>query len=149
MTFARSSIIARTSRSGSRSPTPAAWLRTRLTCSSARRSGGIATSESLPNPVVTPYTAAPFGNEPLDDAARPSSALAGACGEGHSGAVASDRHDLIQRERIAVENYFVEHGGTSTRPPHNSRERPAAFHTARSRFTHADCGSTRGCPAHV
>ncbi len=56
ITFARSSIIARTSRSGSSGPTPAAWLRTRLTCSSASRSGGIAISESLPKPVVTPYT---------------------------------------------------------------------------------------------
>ena len=58
ITFARSSIIARTSRSGSSVPTPAAWLRTRFTCSSASRSGGIATSESLPKPVVTPYTTA-------------------------------------------------------------------------------------------
>ena len=37
-----------------RRPTPAAWLRTRLTCSSASRSGGMATSDSLPKPVVTP-----------------------------------------------------------------------------------------------
>jgi hypothetical protein len=33
---------------------PAAWLRTRLSCSARSRSGGIATSESLPKPVVTP-----------------------------------------------------------------------------------------------
>ena len=58
-TLARSSIIARTSHSGSRSPTPDAWLRTRFTCNSARRPGGMATSESLPKPVVTPYTGAP------------------------------------------------------------------------------------------
>ena len=58
-TLARSSIIARTSRSGISGPTPVAWLRTRFTCSSARRSAGIATSDSLPKPVVTPYTASP------------------------------------------------------------------------------------------
>ena len=47
--------MARTSRSASNGPTPAAWLRTRLTCSSPSRSTGIAMSESLPKPVVTPY----------------------------------------------------------------------------------------------
>ena len=36
------------------SPTPAAWLRSRLTCSSASESAGIRTSAKLPNPVLMP-----------------------------------------------------------------------------------------------
>ena len=40
-TFARSAIIARTARAGSGSPTPAAWLRSRLSCSSPSASRGI------------------------------------------------------------------------------------------------------------
>jgi hypothetical protein len=52
--FARSTIIARTARSPSGGPTPAAWLRTRLRCSASSSPRGIATSANLPKPVVTP-----------------------------------------------------------------------------------------------
>ena len=51
----RSSIIARTTSISMGSPTPAAWLRVRLRCNATRRSGGIATVASAPNPVDTPY----------------------------------------------------------------------------------------------
>ncbi len=52
--FARSAIIARTKPSGRGSPTPAAWLRTRLRWSVSISSGEIATSANLPKPVVRP-----------------------------------------------------------------------------------------------
>ena len=117
MTFARSSIIARTSRSGSRSPTPAAWLRTRLTCSSARRSGGIATSDSLPKPVVTPYATARCATRPSTTARVVSGALSRAAEPTETGARSrATAVDLLECQRISVENYFVVHGGNSTRP---------------------------------
>ena len=53
-TFARSAIAARTARTGSASPTPAAWLRSRFTCSAPSASRGIAVSASAPNPVLMP-----------------------------------------------------------------------------------------------
>jgi hypothetical protein len=53
-TLARSSMTARTSLTGSGSPTPPAWLRIRLSCSSRMRAGGIVTSASAPKPVVMP-----------------------------------------------------------------------------------------------
>ena len=109
MTFARRSIIARASRSGSRSPTPAAWLRTRFTWSSARRSGGIAISESLPKPVVTPYATAPLADEAIDDRARRRRPFASARSELTARVIARDRRYLFDRERIAVDNDLVRH----------------------------------------
>ena len=109
MTFARSSIIARTSRSGSRSPTPAAWLRTRLTCSSARRSGGIATSDSLPNPVVTPYATACRLDDVVNDASRYGDTLPSMWCEGNDGSVAGDGSNLLECERISVDDDFIGH----------------------------------------
>ena len=53
-TFARSAIVARTVRGGSGSPSPAAWLRSRLSCSASSASGAIATSANEPNPVLMP-----------------------------------------------------------------------------------------------
>jgi hypothetical protein len=53
-TLARSAVIARTTGTGSGSPTPAAWLRSRFTCSSWSDSEGIVTSAKLPNPVLMP-----------------------------------------------------------------------------------------------
>ena len=52
--LARRTIMARTSRSGSGSPTPAAWLRTRLRCRISISAGEIVTSAKFPNPVVRP-----------------------------------------------------------------------------------------------
>ena len=53
-TFARSAIVARTVRAGSGSPRPAAWLRSRLSCSASSASGAILTSANDPNPVLMP-----------------------------------------------------------------------------------------------
>ena len=52
--LARRSIMARTAAGPSGAPTPAAWLRMRLRCSSSMSPVGIATSANFPNPVVTP-----------------------------------------------------------------------------------------------
>src|SRR5262249_42729079 len=57
-TFARSAIMARTARAGSGASTPAAWLRSRLRCSSPSASFAIFTSASDPKPVLIPYTGA-------------------------------------------------------------------------------------------
>ena len=53
-TLARSAIIARTTGTGRRSPTPAAWLRSRLICSASSASGAMRTSANDPNPVLMP-----------------------------------------------------------------------------------------------
>ena len=53
-TFARSAIVARTARAGSGSPTPAAWLRSRFSCSAPSASRGILTSANEPKPVLMP-----------------------------------------------------------------------------------------------
>ena len=53
-TLARSAIDARTARTGSGSPTPAAWLRSRLTCSCARSSRSMRVSANDPKPVLMP-----------------------------------------------------------------------------------------------
>ena len=50
----RSSIIARTTSRSTSGPVPAAWLRTRLRWSAARRSGAMWRVASAPNPVETP-----------------------------------------------------------------------------------------------
>ncbi len=61
-TLARSAIDARTERSGNGSPTPAAWLRRRFSCSAPSASRGIRVSASAPKPVLMPYTASsPLG----------------------------------------------------------------------------------------
>ena len=51
---ARSAIDARTARTGSGSPTPAAWLRSRFSWSAPSASRGIAVSASAPKPVLMP-----------------------------------------------------------------------------------------------
>ena len=53
-TLARSAIVARTARTGSGSPSPAAWLRSRLSCSVSSASGEIFTSANDPKPVLMP-----------------------------------------------------------------------------------------------
>ena len=53
-TLARSSMTARTTPGASGAPTPAAWLRIRLTWSASSRSGAMRTFASLPNPVLMP-----------------------------------------------------------------------------------------------
>ena len=52
--LARSSMAARTTSVGNGSPTPQAWLRSRLSCSRATSSCAIATSTNRPKPVFTP-----------------------------------------------------------------------------------------------
>ena len=53
--FARSSIMARVSATESGSPTPTAWERTRLICSSRTCSPTMCTSLNFPTPVVIAY----------------------------------------------------------------------------------------------
>ena len=53
-TFARSAIIARTVLTGSGSPTPDAWLRSRFSCRRSSESGGMRTSAKDPKPVLIP-----------------------------------------------------------------------------------------------
>src|SRR5437879_4609843 len=53
-TLARSAIVARTARTGSGSPTPAAWLRRRFSCSVSSAPRAILTSANDPNPVLMP-----------------------------------------------------------------------------------------------
>ena len=53
-TLARSSIIARTASAARGSPTPAAWLRSRLACSRSSASGSMRTSANDPKPVLMP-----------------------------------------------------------------------------------------------
>src|SRR5438309_6073512 len=52
----RSSIMARTTSTGSGGPTPAAWERITACCSSERRRGGIFVAARAPKPVEIPYT---------------------------------------------------------------------------------------------
>ena len=51
---AAGAIVARTVRAGSGRPTPAAWLRRRLSCNASRASGAILTSAKEPKPVLMP-----------------------------------------------------------------------------------------------
>jgi hypothetical protein len=53
-TLARSAIIARTARTGSGAPTPAAWLRSRLSCRRASWSRAMRVSANDPKPVLMP-----------------------------------------------------------------------------------------------
>ena len=52
--FARSAPAARTSGTASGSPVPAAWLRTKFSCSATASAGATDTFASRPKPVVTP-----------------------------------------------------------------------------------------------
>ena len=59
MVLSRTVMAARTTSRESGAPTPAAWLRTRFSCSSRTLSRGMCVVASWPKPVVTPYTTSP------------------------------------------------------------------------------------------
>ncbi len=59
---ARSSTMARTTSSSTGGPMPAACERTSASCKAVRRSAGMATVASAPNPVEMPYLGSPSAN---------------------------------------------------------------------------------------
>ena len=81
---------------------PAAWERIRASCSARRRSGGIDTVASAPNPVEMPYFGAPSAScSTTARAARhPVDRLGG---EFDGLGVAGDVDDVVDRDAGAVE----------------------------------------------
>ena len=100
----RSSIIARTTSRSTSGPDPAACERTRLRCSSTRRSGGMCRVASAPNPVEMPYCGSGAVGQRLDHRAARGDALLGLGGQAHRGAAAGHRDDLLPAERPGTDD---------------------------------------------
>ena len=103
-TLARSAIVARTARTGSGSPTPAAWLRSRLSCSASSASGGIFDVGERAEAGVDAVGRLVAARAALDDGARRAHAVARAASASATGSPrVGDGEQLVERERRAVE----------------------------------------------
>ncbi len=102
-TLARSSSMARTSSSGSGSPTPHAWLRTRFRCSASSWSGPIRTSAQLAEAGVDAVRGLPARHHTLDHPARSLHPRIRLARNRNQPTVPRHARNLLQRERAAID----------------------------------------------
>ena len=106
-TFARSAIVARTARLESGSPTPAAWLRSRFNCSALKRvvrDPHVGERSEAGVDAVDGFVALGLAR---DHSARRVDARPRGLGETDRTIVVRDRGDILQRERLTIEEHHA------------------------------------------
>ena len=117
-TLARSAIDARTARTGSGSSTPAAWLRSRLTCSWARSSRCDARLGERAEAGVDAVDRRVALGAAVDHRARGDDARPRLGRQPHLRAVVGDGDELVERQIVAGEREHLTIIGRGTREDH-------------------------------